>query len=252
VKHSYKLRKSKKVEFEKVQYMTTSNEQSNNLIRDFAVNQEIFVTTAVLSPSHLPDNIHPAMAKPLPIARLNQTFATKNYLQKLKELSSGESKFFNILSLYFERDEFNIDELELTREKLIVRRKESLLGIPSKESIKKEDKNYEEEVLNFGLTISKNLMKFYDEARLAANIKELQTNLRFYQEEDKNISTVIEKHMSMDDHIARDNANPFFEDILQHARKVPLQLLIIGRAKSGKSSLAKAIAKKYNLVLISF
>jgi shikimate kinase len=33
---------------------------------------------------------------------------------------------------------------------------------------------------------------------------------------------------------------------------VPLQLLVIGRPKSGKSSLAKAIAAKYNLVLVSF
>ena len=55
------------------------------------------------------------MTKPLGIARINQTFAIKNYHQKLKELSTGENKFFNILSLYFDRDEFNIDELELTR-----------------------------------------------------------------------------------------------------------------------------------------
>ena len=32
---------------------------------------------------------------------------------------------------------------------------------------------------------------------------------------------------------------------------VPLQLLILGRPKSGKSTLAKAIAKKYSLVYIS-
>jgi hypothetical protein len=49
------------------------------------------------------------MAKPLAMARINQTFARKNYLQKLRELGSGESRFFNILSEYFERDEFNID-----------------------------------------------------------------------------------------------------------------------------------------------
>jgi len=58
--------------------------------------------------------------------------------------------------------------------------------------------------------------------------------------------------MSMDDHIQRDNANPFFEDILMYAKMVPLQLLMIGRPKSGKSSLARAIAVKYNLALISF
>lgn len=32
---------------------------------------------------------------------------------------------------------------------------------------------------------------------------------------------------------------------------MPLQLLILGRPKSGKTTLAKAIAKKYNLVYIS-
>ena len=55
----------------------------------------------------------------------------------------------------------------------------------------------------------------------------------------------------MAEHIERDNKEPFFEDILQFAKMVPLQLLMIGRPKSGKSTLAKAIAGKYNLVLIS-
>ena len=162
VKHSYKLRKNKKLTFDRVSYMATSNEPTNNLIRDYTVNQDIFLTVAILSQNHMPQDIHPPMTKALPISRVNQTFATKNYLQKLKELTSGESKFFNILSLYFERDEFNIDELELTREKLIMRRKESLLGIPSKESIKKELRNFDEEILNFGLSVSKNMVKFAD------------------------------------------------------------------------------------------
>lgn len=43
-----------------------------------------------------------------------------------------------------------------------MRRKESLLGIPSKESIKKELRNFDEEILNFGLLVSRNMMKFYD------------------------------------------------------------------------------------------
>lgn len=132
-----------------------------------------------------------------------------------------------------------------------MRRKETLLGIAGKETIKKENKDYDQEVLNLGLDISKNLMKVYDEARVQANIKEAQTQLRQVQEEDKNINTVIEKNLSMQERIVRDNANPFTEDILQFAKMVPLQLLIIGRPKSGKSTLAKAIAASYNLVLIS-
>ena len=66
-------------------------------------------------------------------------------------------------------------------------------------------KNYDEELLNFGLNVSKMMKKFHNEDREAANVKELHTNLRFIQEEDKNINNFIEKHMSMAEHIQKDN-----------------------------------------------
>jgi SpoVK/Ycf46/Vps4 family AAA+-type ATPase len=62
---------------------------------------------------------------------------------------------------------------------------------------------------------------------------------------------VIEKNLSINNSIIKDNADPFTEDIVQYAKLIPLQLLVIGRPKSGKTTLAKAIAKKYNLVFIS-
>lgn len=65
------------------------------------------------------------------------------------------------------------------------------------------------------------------------------------------MNTVIEKNLSYEDHVLKDVGNPFLDDILHYARLVPLQLLVIGRPKSGKSTLAKAIAKKYNLIYIS-
>ena len=136
-KNSYRLRKNKKLGFGKIDYLAVSNEQTNNLIRDFTVNQEIFYTTAVITASHLPHEIYPPISKPLPMARINKTFARSNYLQKLKELTSGQFKFFNILSQFFERDEFHIDELELTRQQLIIRRKQNLLGISGKETVRK-------------------------------------------------------------------------------------------------------------------
>ncbi len=51
--------------------------------------------------------------------------------------------------------------------------------------------------------------------------------------------------------VRRDSDKTFLEDILTLAQATPLQLLIIGRAKSGKSTLAKALAKKYSLIYIS-
>lgn len=127
---------SKKLNLGKIDYMAVSSEITCNAIRDCTVNQEIFFTIGLLAHNHLPVEVFPPVVTPFIVARINQTFASRNYVQKLREQASGESKYFNILSTYFERDEFNIDELELTREKLISRRKETLLGIASKEAIR--------------------------------------------------------------------------------------------------------------------
>lgn len=70
--------------FDKIDYMTLSSELANNSIRDSTVNQDIFLTVGVLTQNHLPNEIHPPTNKPLAIARLNQAYANKNYLQKLK------------------------------------------------------------------------------------------------------------------------------------------------------------------------
>lgn len=104
MKNSYRLRKNKRLSFDKIDYMAICNEMTSNFIRDSTVNQEIFFSVGVLTQNHLPNEIHPPMNKPLAIARINQTFACTYYLQKLKELSSGESKYFNILSGFFDRD----------------------------------------------------------------------------------------------------------------------------------------------------
>ena len=98
LKSSYRLRKSKKLNIGKIDYWATSNEVTNNLIRDFTVNQDIFLTAGIITHNYLPAEIHPPMAKPLLIARINQTFARKNYLQNLKDTVSGTQKFFNIMS----------------------------------------------------------------------------------------------------------------------------------------------------------
>lgn len=57
------------------------------------------------------------------MARLNHTYSRQAYYQKLKDIKEDKIKYFNILSEFFDRDEFNIDEITLTREKLIARRK---------------------------------------------------------------------------------------------------------------------------------
>ena len=70
-------------------------------------------------------------------------------------------------------------------------------------------------------------------------------------EEGKNINTVLEKNLSAMQELPKDSNDPFKQDIVNFANLPPLQILIIGRAKSGKSTLAKQIAKYYNLIYIS-
>jgi hypothetical protein len=98
LKSTYRLRKSKRLNIEKIDYWAASNEPTSNLIRDFTVNQDIFLTSGIITNNYLPSEISPSMAKPLPMARINQTFARKNYLQSLKDIASGTQKFFNIMS----------------------------------------------------------------------------------------------------------------------------------------------------------
>ena len=75
------------------------------------------------------------------------------------------------------------------------------------------------------------------------NIRELSRSLRIFLEEDKNINVVINKMLSSCKTLPKDSSNPFEEDIVNLAKKEPLQILMLGRAKSGKTTLSKAIAK---------
>ena len=56
------------------------------------------------------------------------------------------------------------------------------MGISGKDTVRKEKINFEAEVANLGLSISRNLAKFHDEARMQTNIKDAQASLRQIQE----------------------------------------------------------------------
>jgi predicted GTPase len=57
------------------------------------------------------------------------------------------------------------------------------------------------------------------------------------------MNAFIQKYLSTSTETPKDNIDTFNEDLISLTKIDPLQILIIGRAKSGKSSLAKAIAK---------
>jgi hypothetical protein len=87
-------------------------------------------------------------------------------------LKEDKIKYFNILSEFFDRDEFNIDEITLTREKLIARRKEHLLGIQAKETIKKNgDKDFADEARTLVERVYQNLMALWDQKKHDTHIK---------------------------------------------------------------------------------
>jgi hypothetical protein len=83
------VRKSKRVVIGKIDYWASCGEAAGNLIRDYTVNQEMFFTVGALTQNYLPNDINPPTAKPYAISRLNQTFARKNYLQGLRDITVG-------------------------------------------------------------------------------------------------------------------------------------------------------------------
>jgi SpoVK/Ycf46/Vps4 family AAA+-type ATPase len=65
------------------------------------------------------------------------------------------------------------------------------------------------------------------------------------------MNAFIQKYLSANTSIPKENIDTFNKDLISLTKIDPLQILIIGRAKTGKSALAKAIAKEYNIVHIS-
>lgn len=61
----------------------------------------------------------------------------------------------------------------------------------------------------------------------------------------------MEQYVSNSETLPAENKNTFVDDLQEYCKLIPLQLLIVGRAKSGRSLIAQEISKRYNLVYIS-
>ena len=77
-----------------------------------------------------------------------------------------------------------------------MRRKEQLLDITGKETIKKEVKDFDDEFRRLSERVNESKKDFLDENRLQQNIKDLKAGLRVVLEEDKNINQIMNKNLS--------------------------------------------------------
>lgn len=85
--------------------------------------------------------------------------------------------------------------------------------------------------------------------RLNTEVAFLQEKLKSTFEEEKVIN--LSKYLSSFETLPYDNEDPFVMDLQEYCKLIPLQLLISGRPKSGKSQIAREIAKKFDLVYVS-
>ena len=161
----------------------------------------------------------------------------------------GDQSYFNILSAFYDRNEFGIDEIHNVADKWYKKKKASMLGEERRPTIFKEEINLDEEQRLLTVKVLAQTLKFASDERLKNTLTFLRDKLRVVLDEDKTIN--LEKYLSQQERLPSDTADPFDDDVIEYAHQPPLQLLIVGRPKCGKTSLAKRIAAKYQIVHVS-
>lgn len=68
---------------------------------------------------------------------------------------------------------------------------------------------------------------------------------------EENSGINLENYISNHQTLPFENKRPFVDDLQEFCRLVPLQILIVGRGKSGRSAIAQEISKRYNAVYVS-
>ena len=63
-------------------------------------------------------------------------------------------------------------------------------------------------------------------------------------------STYISKFASQYNRLPVDSPNPYEDDIIEYANRPPIQMLLLAKPKSGRSTFAKALAKRLDIEYI--
>lgn len=223
------------------------HDRALDIVKDALLGKEKFNMTYVVH-EQLPESNLKAYGQSVNFYRLGEYFSRPAYYEQLKTVKGGQS-YFNILSAFYDRNEFGIDEIHNVADKWHRKKKASMLGEERRPTVYKEELNLDEEQRLLTLKVLTQTLKFSNADRLKNSIMFLRDKLRAVLDEDKVIN--LEKYLSQQERLPADSEDPFEDDIIEYAHQTPLQLLIIGRPKCGKTALAKRLAAKYQIMHVS-
>ena len=182
-----------------------------------------------------------------PSTRLNPAIFRPFFYEKLKSKCGSEEMFFNTKDIFLANN-LNIDE--------IYRLNKNWVKPPLDDS---ELNTYEiccqspsDNAEEAKTTLIRNKEKFYvEDEKYRKEIDAIKTIADF----DPGWNTPAEKlenFISGDSHLPIDNGLPDEDDLIQYAKQRPLQILLHGKPKCGKSKIAKNQAKALDLEIIDF
>ncbi|EGR31735.1 hypothetical protein IMG5_103090 [Ichthyophthirius multifiliis] len=175
---------------------------------------------------------------------LGHPFATES----LRNKTGIESKF-NILSDFYSIDDLEVDQIDQLHKKQKLRnaQRRKLIDTENKKRNKKRPKDLKEYIRTLDFNLIKQIQNHIDQSKLKISLKELKQE---NQKQNSDHTLQFRQFISKGGKIPQDTLDAYKEDVLEYANKRPLQMLVMGKPKTGKSKFCSLLQKKIDIIHI--
>ena len=200
VKDSYIAAKQERLNIGNITINPFLHERAIDTVKDALLGKEKFHMTYVLH-EQLPETNNKLYGQAAGFYRLGEYFSRPIYLEQLKTLKGDQSNF-NILSVFYDRNEFGIDETHNVADKWYKKKKASVLGEERRPEIFKEELDLDEEQRHLMVKVLSQTLKFLNVDRMKNTLTYLRDKLRAVLDEDKVVN--LEKYLSQKEKLPTD------------------------------------------------